>query len=297
MDLNQYLANGAARVEARLRELTTGDAGPFHLVKEAMEYSLFAGGKRIRPILCMAACEACGGDEDVALTIGSALEMIHTYTLIHDDLPAMDNDDLRRGRPSNHVVYGEAQALLAGCGLLTWAYEVLTLPARQGRIPAATALRLIAETSQAIGWQGTMGGQSLDMIFTQRGHSTRDELQFMEQAKTGKLIVTAIRDGALAAGADEPAVERLTRFGDLIGLAFQVADDILDVVAEEGKLGKPIGSDLRQGKTTWVDHLGLDEARRYLQSLLAEALNAIESFDDKAAHLRGLAHFIVERAY
>jgi len=297
VEIKTYLNEGGAKAERRLRELTAADPGPFALVKEAMEYSLLAGGKRVRPLLCVAAAEACGGDADLALTYGCTLEMIHTYTLIHDDLPAMDNDELRRGKASNHVVYGEAQALLAGCGLLTWAYEIMADQAVQGKIDATVAARIIAETSHAIGWAGTMGGQSLDMIYTERGHADDDELEFMEHAKTAKLLITAVRNGALVAGADEQTLARLTVYGEKIGLAFQVADDVLDVVADQEKLGKPVGSDARQGKTTYVDRLGLDGARELLQTLLDEALAALGGMDDKADALRELARFIVQRAY
>lgn len=297
MDIHHYLAEGAQRVEQRLREITAGDGGPFGLVKEAMEYSLFAGGKRIRPILAMAACEACGGDVDTATTFGCTLEMIHTYTLIHDDLPAMDNDDLRRGHPANHVKYGEAQALLAGCGLLTWAYEVMAREAAKGVAPAATVAQIIAETSRGIGWRGTMGGQSLDMIFTERGGASLDELRLMEFAKTAELLIVAIRNGALVGAASDDQLAALTAFGEKIGLAFQVADDVLDVVADQEQLGKPVGSDRRQGKVTYVDHLGLEGARELLRSLLDESLAALEGFDQRADALRGLARFIIERAY
>jgi len=297
MDLQRYLKENAAIVDRRLRELTAEDGGPYSLVKSAMEYSLFAGGKRLRPILCLAACRACDGEVGPALEIGCALEMIHTYTLIHDDLPAMDNDDLRRGRPSNHTVYGEAQALLAGCGLLTWAYEVMAQLATDGRLAPAIIARIIGETSRAIGWRGTMGGQSLDMIYTDRKTATMEELRAMEFAKTARLLAAAVRNGALVAGAAEEAVERLTAYGEKIGLAFQVADDALDVVADQNQLGKPVGSDRRQGKITFVDHLGLEGAKKYLQDLLAQALADIALFDAQADPLRELARFIVDRAY
>ncbi|MHA1568967.1 MAG: polyprenyl synthetase family protein [Alphaproteobacteria bacterium] len=297
MNIEQYLNEKGAAAEKRLREITDVDPGPFGLVKKAMEYSLFAGGKRIRPVLCVAAAEACGGDADIALTFGCALEMIHTYTLIHDDLPAMDNDDLRRGQPANHVVYGEAQALLAGCGLLTWAYEVMAQESVDGKLDPAVVARIIAETSHAIGWSGTMGGQSLDMIYTERGQVNVEELEMMEFAKTARLLIAAVRNGGLVAGADEVTLTRLTRFGEKIGLAFQVVDDVLDVVADQDKLGKPVGSDARQGKFTYVDRLGLDGARELLSQLLQEALMAVEDLDKRADALRGLAHFIVERAY
>ncbi len=297
MTTAHYLDQIAAAVEHRLREITAAPPGPYALVKEAMEYLLFAGGKRIRPSLCIASAEACGGDTDLALTYGCALEMIHTYTLIHDDLPAMDNSPLRRGRATCHVVYGDAQALLAGCGLLTWAYEVMARPGVEGRVDPAIAVRIIAETSHAIGWSGTMGGQSLDMIFTLRGQASVEELELMENAKTAKLLIAAIRNGALLARANDQALARLTTFGEKIGLAFQVADDVLDVTADEAKLGKPVGADVQQGKTTYADRLGLDGARAFARQLLDEALAAIASFDAQADHLRGLARFIVERAY
>jgi geranylgeranyl diphosphate synthase, type II len=297
MDINRYLKDGAVRVEQRLTDITTGDGGAFHLVKEAMEYSLFAGGKRIRPILTVAAAQACGGDIDTALTYGCALEMIHTYTLIHDDLPAMDNDEMRRGRPSNHVKYGEAQALLAGCGLLTWAYEVMAQQGVLGKVPPAVANRIVAETSRGIGWQGTMGGQSLDMIFTEQGAPTLDDLRRMEFAKTAELLILAVRAGALVAQADEPTLAKLTVYGEKIGLAFQVADDVLDVTADETQLGKPVGSDARQGKTTYVDLLGMEQARALLRTLLDEALASLVDLGEDAEPLRALAKFIIERAY
>ncbi len=297
MDTVRYINDIAAATERRLRELTRADPGPYGLVKEAMEYSLFAGGKRIRPCLCVAAAEACGGDTGLALTYGCALEMIHTYSLIHDDLPAMDNSPLRRGRKTNHIVYGEAQALLAGCGLLTWAYEIMAAPGVERQLDPAVAVRIIAETSHAIGWSGTMGGQSLDMIYTQRGHATVAELEVMEYAKTAKLLIAAIRNGALVANATEPQLAALTLFGEKTGLAFQVADDVLDVVADQAKLGKPVGADAQAGKTTYVARLGLDGARAFARQLLTEALAAIADFDARADHLRGLAKFIVERAY
>jgi len=297
LDIKQYIDAGAHAAEQRLHELTDANPGPFALVKEAMAYSLFAGGKRIRPTLCVAACAAGGGDEDLALTYGGTLEMIHTYTLIHDDLPAMDNDDLRRGKPSNHMGYGEAQALLAGCGLLTWAYEIMARQAVDGKIDPAIAARIVAETSRAIGWTGTMGGQSLDMILTERGDASVADLELMEYAKTAQLLICAVRNGALVARADEAALAKLTVFGEKIGLAFQVADDVLDVVADQEKLGKPVGSDKAQGKTTYVDRLGIDGSKQFLAELLAAALDAIADFDDRADPLRALARFIVERAY
>ena len=297
MDIKYYLASQKERVEERLREITDADPGPYRLVKEAMEYSLFAGGKRLRPILCIAANEACGGNTEAALTFGCALEMIHTYTLIHDDLPAMDDDDLRRGKPANHKKYGEDQAILAGCGLLTWAYEVMADAAKTHQIDAAVALRIIAETSHAIGWQGTMGGQSLDMIFTKRSDVSTDELETMEFAKTARLLITAIRNGAILAGADERTLQRLNDFGEKIGLAFQVADDILDVTADEKKLGKPLGSDQRQGKTTYIDRLELDGARKFLHQLQTDAQAFLKPMDERADALRALGDFIAERAY
>jgi geranylgeranyl diphosphate synthase type II len=297
VDLQRYFRENGELVEKRLRQLTAGDAGPFRVVKEAMEYSLFAGGKRIRPLLCLAAGEACGGDKSAALDFGCALEMIHTYTLIHDDLPAMDNDDTRRGKPANHMVYGVAQALLAGCGLLTWAYQVMAEAGLAGRDTPAIAARIIAETSRAIGWQGTMGGQSLDMLYTERGDVTLAEIELMEEAKTAKLLIAAVRAGALASGADERQLAQLTTFGEIIGLAFQVADDVLDVVGDQAKLGKPKGSDTRQGKTTYVDRLGLDGCRSLLKDLLARALAAVAEFDERADPLRALGRFIVDRTY
>ncbi len=293
-DARAYLAARRERVDAHLEQVMDLSSELFGGLVESMRYSLFAGGKRVRPILALAACEAVGGDIELALPAASALELMHTYTLIHDDLPAMDDDDFRRGRPTNHKVYGEAMALLAGCGLLSIAFEIVARQATEGRIAHERATRAIALLADAIGWRGVIGGQAIDI------DSTGKEIDLARVRdicfhKTATLIAASVVVGAVAGGGDEAQIEALDRFGRAIGLAFQVADDILNVEGDAEKLGKGTGTDAGAGKTTFPSVMGLDGAKTYARELLDEANAALAPFGPRADALRAIADYIVTR--
>ena len=263
-------------------------------VFEAMRYSLFAGGKRVRPILAIAAAEALGAKPAGLLPIASALEMIHTYSLVHDDLPAMDNDDFRRGRPTCHKVYGEAIAILAGDGLLTLAFEVLSDPRRLAAVPANRMLAIIREISTASGVFGMVGGQVVD-IQSEGKDVDIATLDYIHTHKTGALIRASVRAGALYARANDRKLRALTRYGEYAGLAFQIADDILDLTGTQEELGKDIGSDLKKGKKTFPSFYGIEESRRRAREVADRAVAALADFDRKADPLRELARYIVQR--
>lgn len=290
-DLSAYLEARRGRIDDALAaqvEAWKQDA-PAGLV-EAMGYSLLAGGKRIRPILVLAAFEACGGAgkrEGLALDFAVALECIHTYSLIHDDLPAMDDDDLRRGRPTCHVLYGEATAILAGDALLTEAF------ARLGKGVEAERARLVALLARAAGAGGMVGGQALDLGL--EGRPSIEKVQEVHRLKTGALLRVATEGGAVSAGAAEERVEALARFGERLGLAFQIADDILDVVGDTQEMGKRQGGDMARGKATYPALVGLERARQLALEAKAEALATIEALGARAEPLRALARYVVER--
>jgi geranylgeranyl diphosphate synthase type II len=297
VELDLYLEEKRRLVEAGLQDLMLEASGPFARHLEAMRYSLFAGGKRIRPILCLAAGEAIDGSAGVAarlLPIACALEYIHTYSLIHDDLPAMDNDALRRGKPTNHVLYGEAGAILAGDGLLTLAFHLLSGAHGTG-LPAAERLKIIEIIAAAAGPLGMVGGQSLD-IDSEKVTIDFQRLQTIHRAKTGALITCSLQAGALAAGASAKQYDDLTRYGEKIGLAFQIVDDILNVTSTTEELGKAAGSDANRGKATYPAFFGLKETRRLAAQAATEAILALAAFDDKAEPLRRLATYITTRS-
>lgn len=257
----------------------------------AMEYSLMAGGKRLRPILLMAAADAINGSGEKFITVADALEMIHTYSLIHDDLPAMDNDDYRRGKLTNHKVFGEATAILAGDALLTLAFEVVL---RQRDVPPEILLTVLKEISSAAGAAGMVGGQAIDL----RSEGVQIDLatlKLMHTGKTGALFKAAIRSGAILAQASEKKLLDLTRYAENFGLAFQITDDILDVTGDEKILGKPTGSDIKNAKSTYVSLTSLDEAKRLAQETVDEALNSLESFGAEADFLRELVQYLISR--
>ncbi|WP_294157174.1 polyprenyl synthetase family protein [uncultured Selenomonas sp.] len=280
-----------ALVETALKEELYKEPPLDAELAEAMEYSLMAGGKRLRPILVMAAADAVGADGTQFLTTGCALEMIHTYSLIHDDLPAMDNDDYRRGKLTNHKVYGAGLATLAGDALLTLAFEVLL---RQEHATESTRLAVVREMSMAAGMNGMVGGQAIDLA--SEGHRIPMELlRKMHMGKTGALFRAAIRSGAILGGASDTQLAALTRYADAFGLAFQITDDILDVVGDEAALGKPIGSDERNHKSTYVTLLSLEKAQALAKSTVDEALDALSGFGDEAAFLRALVQMLIDR--
>jgi len=261
----------------------------------AIRYSLFAGGKRVRPILSMAAFEAVGGEGDEILPFACALEMIHTYSLIHDDLPALDNDDYRRGQLTCHKVFGEGIGILAGDALLTEAFRLMTNRSMRGlSLRDGQMLDVIHEVAQAAGMQGMVGGQVLD-IESEGKEVDFPTVEYIHTHKTGALILVSVRAGAKLGGGDEAALRALTRYGEGIGLAFQIADDILNVEGKSVLLGKKTGSDLSKGKATYPSLLGLEESKRRARELVELAVDAIRSFGSEAQPLREIAWFIVSR--
>ena len=275
--------------EALKKELHEGRELDATLTK-SMEYSLMAGGKRLRPILLMAA-DACGKDGRAFITSACALEMIHTYSLIHDDLPAMDDDNLRRGKPTNHVKFGAGIATLAGDGLLTMAFEVLT---REKNVRPETILSVIREVSVAAGTSGMVGGQAIDLESEGRRIDLTC-LRRMHMGKTGALFRAALRTGAILAGASEKELAALTQYAEAFGLAFQITDDILDVTGSEAEIGKPVGSDRRNEKSTYVTLTSLARAQELADEAIESALFAVEIFGEKANFLQDLVRFLSHR--
>jgi geranylgeranyl diphosphate synthase type II len=263
-------------------------------IHEAVRYSVFAGGKRLRPILVLAAMESAGGHLERALPAAAAIELIHTYSLIHDDLPAMDDDDFRRGRPTCHKVYGEAMAILAGDALLTQAFILLSGENPSVPVDAGARLRVIHEIAQAAGSKGMVGGQVVDIL-----HEAREidlpTLQYVHTHKTGALIRACLRVGGILASAGPEQMEALTRYGERIGLAFQIVDDILDLEGSLEALGKRAGSDLRKKKATFPALLGIEESRQHARHLVEEATHALKVFGDRRAALEAIADFVVTR--
>ena len=284
------------RIEEALARVIAESACPA-LLQEAMGYSLLSGGKRLRPVLLLSARDLLPAEGPDPLPAACALEMIHTYSLVHDDLPAMDDDDLRRGKPSNHKRFGEATAVLVGDALLTEAFAWMARSWCGVSTPnARAALAVIAEIGEAAGAAGMVGGQVLDTTRTGEAQ-TAGELEETHRRKTGALIRAAVRCGAMLGAADADALDRLTRYGERIGLAFQIADDVLDVVGSRAQLGKSAGKDAAQGKTTYVSLFGLDGARDQARQVVGEALDALTPFDGAAEPLRAIARFIVDRTH
>jgi len=296
LNLKVYLRERLQLVETAMdRYLPAADASPAHL-HEAMRYSVFAGGKRIRPILMMAACEAVGADPARVLPAACAIEYIHSYSLIHDDLPAMDDDDLRRGRPTNHKVYGEAVAILAGDALLTEAFVLLAHPDFARTLSADVRSEVTGIIASAAGSKGMVGGQVVDME-SEGKPVDLETLEYIHACKTGALISAAIDCGAVIGGASAAERQWLKRYGQAAGLAFQVADDILDIVADQELLGKDVGSDQERGKATYPALLGLDGARAKARDLKQQALAALDDFGPAAQPLRAIAAYIVDRSF
>ncbi|MBQ3240841.1 MAG: polyprenyl synthetase family protein [Akkermansia sp.] len=294
MDIKTLIKETAAKVEARLNELLPGeDVAPVTLHK-AMRYSIFAGGKRIRPLLCLEAAKACGGSADAALNAACALEALHTYTLIHDDLPCMDDDDLRRGRPTNHKVFGEGVAVLAGDALLTEAFAMLA------RVPANErydAKDYITEFAFRTGSLNLVGGQVLDLEGEGRQLSV-DELRAIHHGKTSALIIASLRLGGMAAGCTAEQLDALTAYGRDLGLAFQIIDDILDVTSSPEVLGKSIGKDAREQKATYPALVGLENARAEARALTAAARADLDVFSARRAeNLLAISDYLLKRDY
>jgi len=292
--LKAYLDERKALIDRALEDFLPAGGSDPPLILQAVRYSLFAGGKRIRAILCLAAAEAVGGKAETVMPAACALEMIHGYSLIHDDLPAMDNDDYRRGKLTSHKVYGEGVAILAGDALLTEAFRVLARRKSLSGIPAERILDVSREIAEAAGYQGMVGGQVLDI----RAESERigmEALHEIHRLKTGALLRVSLRAGAILAGAGEAALADLSDYGEKIGLAFQIADDILNVEGDPALLGKGTGSDAARGKITFPSLLGIDASRARAEELVIRAVASLFSFDDSATPLREIARYILVR--
>jgi geranylgeranyl diphosphate synthase type II len=292
-DLNAYFAEKIERINAALESILKTSGRPDRLL-EAMTYSLMAGGKRFRSVLCIAAAEAVGGDQEDVLPAACALEMVHTYSLIHDDLPAMDDDDLRRGQPTCHKAFDEATAVLAGDALLTLAFQTLSSVDADNAQQAAKWLRVIQRISHAAGYCGMIQGQMLD-IGSEGCQLTLNELQSMHRLKTGALIEVSLKCGAELVDVNSSQLQLLENFAQYIGLAFQVTDDILNVEGDPAIMGKAVGTDKLRQKSTYPSLLGLEESKTFAIKLIDDALQALGSFDRKAEPLRAIATYIIDR--
>ena len=282
------------RFEAALPAYMPATGGLQTVVAEAMAYACADGGKRIRPVLTLEFCRLCGGDTEAAMPAAAAIEMIHSYSLVHDDLPCMDNSLLRRGKPSTHAVYGETMALLAGDGLLNLAFETILSPKNRGSLTADGVLGAASALADAAGIEGMVGGQVIDLD-SEGKQIDLATLEALQRGKTAALLIAACVMGARLAGAT-PAQEQAARtFGEGIGLSFQIIDDILDVTADAAKLGKPVGADAENEKVTYVSLLGLDAARRLAEQRTAEAVEALAVFGADADSLRQLAEALLHR--
>jgi len=291
MHLREYLARQQSLVDAELDRLVPPETTPPETIHRAMRYSLFAGGKRIRPILCLEAARAVSDDAEDAISAACSLELIHTYSLIHDDLPALDNDDYRRGKLTNHKVFGEAMAILAGDSLLTWAFQVLS----ELDAPPVRKVRLIAELATAA---GTVGGMIAGQVADLEGEGkppTAPLLESIHRAKTGALLRASLRMGAIYAGANEEQYAALSCYGEHMGLAFQIVDDLLDVEESSAALGKTAGKDAQQQKITFPAVYGLERSHRMAEEHCALAHEALKPFGERAARLGELADHIVQR--
>jgi geranylgeranyl diphosphate synthase type II len=288
--LDRYAQEVRAGVEAALERYTHFDRGCPDQLREAIRYSLLGPGKRLRPMLVLAAAEACGGKREAALPAACAVEMVHAYSLVHDDLPAMDDDDLRRGRPTCHKVFGEAVAILAGDALVTLAFEVLARDIR----PAAVAAECCAVLAQAAGATALVGGQADDLA-GEFSDGRTEALEAIHRRKTGAMFLASLRLGGLAAGADDQQSAALSEYGQCMGLVFQITDDLLDVRGNAAAMGKRARKDSRRGKLTFPGILGVDESVRRAQELAEKARAAVEPLAPHAEPLVALAHYVVER--
>jgi len=294
-DLRAYVETRRSMVDKMLEAYLPESSSEYEKVLvDAMRYSLFAGGKRLRPILCIAGAEAVGGGAEDVLFLACGIEMIHTYSLIHDDLPAMDNDELRRGMPTSHIMFGEAIAILAGDGLLTEAFRILSDPKYTRGCDPKRLLRVIHLLSEASGYKGMVGGQAMDML----ADLTRPDLDLVDYIhthKTGELITASVVSGAMLLGADEFYLTKLKDYGHAIGLAFQIWDDILDIEGDALEMGKQPGSDQRQNKATYPFVVGIQKAKEKAHQLVRSAVESLQIFGKEADPLRAIAQYITER--
>jgi geranylgeranyl diphosphate synthase, type II len=292
-DLKAYLQERQAIVEAALDQ-SLAVIYP-EKIYESMRYSLMAGGKRLRPILCLATSELVGGTIEIAMPTACALEMIHTMSLIHDDLPAMDNDDYRRGKLTNHKVYGEDVAILAGDGLLAYAFEFIATQTRQ--VPPDRILQVIAKLGRAVGAAGLVGGQVVDLACEGQADVSLETLNFIHRHKTGALLEASVLCGAILAGASESELQRLSHYAQNIGLAFQIVDDVLDITATQEELGKTAGKDLQAQKVTYPSLWGIEESKRQANQLISSAKAELAAFGELAYPLTALADYITARKH
>lgn len=290
-DLNNYLKQQKALVEQALDQ-SIAITRP-EKIYEAMRYSLLAGGKRLRPILCLATSDLTGGTLEMAMPTACALEMIHTMSLIHDDLPAMDNDDFRRGKLTNHKVYGDDIAILAGDGLLAYAFEYVATQTKN--VKPENIIRVVACLGRTVGAAGLVGGQVLDLESEGKSDVTAETLSFIHTHKTGALLETSVASGAILANASEEDITRLSNYAQNIGLAFQIIDDILDITATDEQLGKTAGKDLQAQKATYPSLWGLEKSRAKAQELIDSAIMQLSIYGAKAEPLRAIAEYIVTR--
>lgn len=294
MDLRIYLQEKKRLTDDALERYVPFSDGHASTIYKAMRYSLFAGGKRLRPILTIASSEAVGGYKDSVLPFACAIELIHTYSLIHDDLPAIDDDDYRRGNLTNHKVYGEAAAILAGDALLTEAFRLMTDSNIISGIEPKTVLDIINDIADAVGASGMVGGQIVDLE-SEGKEIGLPELEYIHSHKTGALISASVRTGAKLGGGTKEEIELLSMYGSAIGLAFQTVDDILNVEGDETLLGKSVGSDANKKKATYPAVLGIDDSKKTANELIDKAIGYLRHFDDRSEHLRMIARYIGER--
>ena len=296
MSAAQYLSKGREFIDAAICGYLPEETSYPESIHKSMLYSVLAGGKRLRPILVIAAAEAVGGNRQDILPFAVAAEYIHTYTLIHDDLPALDDDDLRRGKPTNHKVFGEAIAILAGDALLTQAFHLMTHSDLMSVIPPESLLQAAHDMTGALGTAGMIGGQVVD-IESEGKPVDAETLEYIHVYKTGCLIKACIRAGAILSQADEGQLNALSNYGAHIGLAFQIVDDILDITADQSLLGKDIGSDVEKKKATYPALYGLDESKKKAERLVEEGITSLKVFGNKADPLREIGRFFLQRTF
>lgn len=293
MEFKDVLNGKINYIETLLNEYMPKEEGYQQTIMKAMNYSLKAGGKRLRPILTLESCKIVGGKEEDAIPFAVAIEMIHTYSLIHDDLPALDNDDLRRGKPTNHKVFGDAMATLAGDALLNYAFEIM-LSSSINKKDSNKYLKAINEVAKHTGIYGMIGGQVVD-VESENEIINKDKLDFIHLNKTAAIIIGCMRAGAIIGGATEEELVKVTKYGKNIGLSFQIIDDILDIIGDETKLGKPIGSDIENHKSTYPSLLGIEKSREIARQLIEEAKSSIDGLSSNIDFLNQLGDYIISR--
>jgi geranylgeranyl diphosphate synthase type II len=293
VNLQEYIDEKRAVIESSLRGIFATFKTTPDVLREAMEHSLFSQGKRVRPVLTLASCDALGGDIRKALPFGCAIEMIHTYSLIHDDLPSIDNDDLRRGKPTCHKAFGEAVAILAGDALLTEAFRVMADPRFTKDVPPQTVQAIVYEVARAAGGEGMVAGQVMDVLYEGQ-NTTTDVLNFIHENKTAALIRASVRVGAMVAGADAKQLDQISRFGQSVGLAFQIRDDLLDAEGDEARVGKRVRKDT--AKQTYVKHYGIEASKKRIDELTESTVQSVAFLGDRAEVLVALARRMGKRS-